>query len=455
MPVRARLWVQSLFVRGFFYISIFRTFASTMKKLLLLLLCVPLIGLGQTWEKIYETHNIPFDVGVSIDQTSDGGYILSTTGQENSGNYPFIIKVNSQGDSIWSMIVPNCIDGDGLFGAKQTNDGGYIICGANISINGGFIKYSWLMKTDISGNIVWDKTFGDTVSRQSASCVEQTTDGGYVFVGNLTTYIPPGYSEIILTKTNSLGDMLWTRTYVGGVSTSVKQTNDGGYIISGSIGTADTADVYLIKTNDIGNSLWTKTYGGANSDIGCEVQQTVDGGYIIGGAINSGIDSDVYLIKTDGNGIEQWSQILGGSNIDMGLSVKQTSDGGYIIAGSRSSVIGNSVDVLLIKTDANGSQQWIQTYGGTGSEMGYSVQQTFDGGYIIGGLTENGIKNDVYLIKTDGNGNVTSEFTIPINPNREIDKVVDILGRDVKPEKNKPFIEIYNDGTVEKKIIIE
>jgi len=100
-------------------------------------------------------------------------------------------------------------------------------------------------------------------------------------------------------------------------------------------------------------------------------------------------------------------------------------------------------------------QEW--TFGGTSEDFGSSVQQTTDGGYIITGITSsfgNG-SEDIYLIKTDGNGNVTSTFNIPVNPNRKLQKVVDILGRDINPEKNKLFIEIYNDGTVEKKIIIE
>ena len=100
-------------------------------------------------------------------------------------------------------------------------------------------------------------------------------------------------------------------------------------------------------------------------------------------------------------------------------------------------------------------QGWEKTFGGTSGEVGSSVQQTTDGGYIICGTTYDPNGQGVYLIKTDGNGNITSEFSIPINPNRELEKVVDILGRDINPEKNKPFIEIYNDGTVEKKIIIE
>ena len=109
-----------------------------------------------------------------------------------------------------------------------------------------------------------------------------------------------------------------------------------------------------------------------------------------------------------------------------------------------------------------GQQTWEKTFGGAGDDEAWSVQQTTDGGYIITGYTDvdsssfgNG-NYDVYLIKTDGNGNVSSTFNIPIsNPNRKLQRIVDILGRDVNPENNKPFIEIYNDGTVEKKIIIE
>ena len=102
-------------------------------------------------------------------------------------------------------------------------------------------------------------------------------------------------------------------------------------------------------------------------------------------------------------------------------------------------------------------QSWKKTFGAAGSDYGNSVQQTTDGGYIVCGwkLPSEVIPSEVYLIKTDGNGSVTSTFNIPINPNRKIEKTVDLLGKQTKPQPNTPFIEIYNDGTVEKRIVIE
>ena len=204
---------------------------------------------------------------------------------------------------------------------------------------------------------------------------------------------------------------------------------------------------------------WEKTFGGLFNDGGSSVQQTTDGGYIITGYTRTAViggDMNVYFIKTDNNGNEQWSKTFGGNYSDFGYSVQQTTDGGYVIVGYTYDSVVYALDVYLVKTDDTGNEQWSKTFGGTLDERGYSVQQTTDGGYVIVGyVTDSNGLEDVYLIKTDDNGNVTSEFTIPLNSNKELKKVVDILGRDANPEKNKPFIEIYNDGTVEKKIIIE
>ena len=240
---------------------------------------------------------------------------------------------------------------------------------------------------------------------------------------------------------------------------SVQQTTDGGYIICGNIVvTGIGEDLLLIKTDNNGIIQWNRLIGVSFDDGGFSVQQTTDGGYIITGwTMYSGNGYDVYLIKTDSQGDSLWTKTFDGTNSEWGNSVQQTTDGGYIICGSTQSFGNGNFDVWVIKTDGNGDSLWTKTFGGIDSDYGFSVQQTTDGGYIICGYSSsfgNG-SEDVYLIKTDGSGNITSTFNIPISSNRKLNKVVDILGRDVKPQPNTPFIEIYDDGSTEKKIVVD
>jgi len=253
--------------------------------------------------------------------------------------------------------------------------------------------------------IEWEKTFGGAGDDRGFS-VQQTSDGGYIIVGWTTSY-GAGGADVYLIKVDANGNMQWSRTFGGRDADwgySVQQTSDGGYIIVGETTSygAGLVDVYLIKVDAKGNMQWNKTFGGAGYDWGYSVQQTSDGGYIIVGATSYGAGGDdVYLIKVDANGNMQWSKTFGGAIDDWGYSVQQTSDGGYIIVGTTTSYGAGGGDVYLIKVDANGNMQWSKTFGGAGDDRGFSVQQTSDGGYIIVGTTTSYGAGwwDVYLIK--------------------------------------------------------
>jgi hypothetical protein len=203
------------------------------------------------------------------------------------------------------------------------------------------------------------------------------------------------------------------RTYGGTAdegAQSAVQTTDGGYVITGytdSYGTSDTS-VYLVKTDAAGGALWTKTYGGPGYESGHSVQQTTDGGYIIVGETESfgtGL-YDIWLIKTDAAGDTMWTRTYGGVEYELGYSVRQTIDGGYIISGFTYSFGAGLADVYLIKADASGDTTWTRTYGGADNDYGSSVRQTTDGGYIIAGRTWSfgAGPNDLWLIKTDTAG---------------------------------------------------
>ena len=304
---------------------------------------------------------------------------------------------------------------DGANSVQQTSDGGYIIAGYTKSYGSGG-EDAWLIKTDSSGNKQWDKTFGGPEDDEAKS-VQQTSDGGYIIAGYTRSY-GAGGADVWLIKMDSVGNEEWNKTFGGWAGddfgNSVQQTSDGGYIIASSnasvIAAGGYSHAWLIKTDANGNKLWDKTFGGSKSDEANSVQQTTGGGYIIAGDTTSYVTlSAVWLIKTGTSGNEEWNKTFGGSGYEIGNSVQQTTDGGYIIVGWTTTHGGGMEDGWLIKTDSSGNKQWDKTFGGTKNDAVIAVQQTNDGGYIIAGDTwsygsGNG-KCDAWLIKTDSSGN--------------------------------------------------
>ena len=286
---------------------------------------------------------------------------------------------------------------------RQATDGGYIVAGT--TIGSGYNQQTYLIKTNINGDLAWTKTFFHYT--QYGVDVQQTKDGGYIVLSRGLFL-----AQTILIKTDAAGDTLWTKS-MGGASAgySIEQTTDDGYILAGSVwgfSTSDTLNAVLVKINTTGDIIWLKSYGGSKFDEGYSVQQTSDSGFIMTGYTRStGADSaDVYLVKTDARGDTLWTRAFGGTRDDFGYSVKQTKDNGYIVVGSTKSFGAGGRDVYLAKTNSNGNIIWSKTYGGAGFDYGYSIQLTTDGGYIISGNTYSFGANNIYLIKTDSLGNV-------------------------------------------------
>jgi hypothetical protein len=231
---------------------------------------------------------------------------------------------------------------------------------------------------------------------------------------------------------NEKGNLDWQKSFGGSGADfleSIALTNDGGFILAGESSSPGTTsdnkkdgdkigacrgndDFWIIKLNAAGGEEWQKTIGGFGEEKLKVIKQTKDGGYIIGGASSSDQSGDkkqdcfgnldYWIVKLDAKGTIEWQKTYGGSYFDILRSLEQTTDGGYIVGGySNSPASGNKAtdtngvgDYWILKLDAKGQQVWRKTIGGDQDDQLYVVHQTFDGNYIVGGNSNSGVSNE-------------------------------------------------------------
>jgi hypothetical protein len=273
------------------------------------------------------------DYGHYVILTTDGGYAIAgmtrTLGAGKTSAW--LIKTDSSGNEEWNSVYGGSMDDYGM-SVYQTSDGGYVLAGSTESYGAGQNDV-FLVKANASGNEEWNKTFGGAEIDYGIT-VEQTSDGGYIVTGDTRSF-GNGQSDAWLIKTDASGNEEWNRTYGGTESDmsgfhlfgdTVQQVSDGGYVIAGTTVSygAGSFDFWLIKTDASGNEEWNRTFGGTEEDYGHSVHQTSDGGYVLVGETHSygaGV-FDVWLIKTDGSGhILQTSGELVSMNLMEGKDV--------------------------------------------------------------------------------------------------------------------------------------
>ena len=364
----------------------------------------------QEWNRTYGTS--VKDSGSFVQPTKDGGFVfVGEVGFRSddlwSGDI-WLVKTNEMGDIRWDKTFGGH-GRDFAYMVQETIDGGFIIVGFTQSVDPGN-RDIWLIKTDSEGNAQWDKTFGGA-GWDAGHAVRQLDDGGYVILG-YTCSQGDADCDMWLIRTDSQGTIVWDRIFGGPApdnsgdgSAPLDLTDDGGFILIGSTESfgAGASDIWLIKTDSQGNKEWDRTYGGTNRDHGLAAQQTQDGGYILTGMSYPGVSryADLRVMKTDATGTLEWNRSLGGEYVDVGRSVQELAGGGYILLGSTSLRSVNEADVWLIKMDREGNILWEKTFGGPEHDVGLSVQQTPDAGYVLlGGTYSKGAgESDIWLIK--------------------------------------------------------
>lgn len=377
------------------------------------------------WDRTYG--GIGSDKAYSLVKTNDGGYaVAGDTNSFGAGSRDFwLVKTDSNGNEQWNKTYGGT--GDDYYAILghslvQTSDRGYALAGSTNSFGAGDYDF-WLVKTDANGKMQWNKTYGG-MNDESMLGMIQTNDGGYAMVGGTNSFGVGGY-DCWFVKTDSSGNMQWNKTY-GSPSYdergyAVVQTSDGAYALLGSNHTGyERNDVLLFRLNSNGDVEWKKTYNRSyQNDFGDALVQNSDGGFTIAGLASSSWaeEYDGWLFRTDANGNMLWNRTYGGGATDQFTLMCLTDDGGYGMAGAtRSFGAGGFFDFWLVKVDASGNMQWNKTYGGTGWDEARCIVETGDGGYAVAGWTDTfgAGSDDFWLIKL---APLKIPATLDIDPN--------------------------------------
>ena len=271
---------------------------------------------------------------------------------------------------------------------QLSNDGCYIVAGEKwTGFGSSWVNDFWLIKINAMGDIIWDQIYG-LDSYDWCSAVRQTSDDGFILVG--LSDVAPNDNAIRLIKTDRYGAIEWIKTYLKGKVTGrpdVIQTSDDGYVIFASGSSWPERKDYIIRTDHYGDVIWEKNISYISQAWrGEKIKQTLDGGFIITGCADDESHSiGMKLIKLESDGNYLWNKTYEAKDGGLGFSVQLTNDGGFILCGHFSGGIGDYSGPWLIKTDSEGEVIWESKIGTSRYDFGYSVQQTIDNGYIVAG----------------------------------------------------------------------
>jgi Secretion system C-terminal sorting domain len=419
------------------------------------------------WEKSFGGKNSEYLFDAI--PTPDYGFILAgssisgkegSKSNENKGNYDYWVwKMTEKGDLDWQKSFGGSAD-DHLQSIRLTNDGGFILAGISNSPKDGDKNEDskgqsdfWLIKLDAKGGEIWQQTIGGN-GLENLYSISPTSDGGYIIGGTSSSDKSPknesgkedkfgktdasfGNLDYWVIKLNSLGNIIWQKTY-GGIYAdelrSIEPTKDGGYIIGGYSNSPKSGnktddnfgegDYWILKLDTTGEILWQKTIGGDQDDNLFVLTQTLDGGFIAGGSSNSGAmnsktkgngkGTDFWILKFDENGGIIWQETYDYGKLDVLTSIVENQDGTFLIGGYAQSEAPNTAalengivgklpkagdkeginDYIALKINPNGEELWTQTVGSRGDEILRKLVETRDGGYILAGTSDGGASRD-------------------------------------------------------------
>ncbi len=385
------------------------------------------------FNRLYLNDSLVNNYGTSRDviQTSDGGYLVA--GANSYRNKIAAIKLNAQGDTIWSFSKQIGSGYEMAHKCLETSDHNYVLVGYYYDTINGNDEEGFLIKLNFeNGEIIWFHQFGiDNRFDEIFSAIE-TPDNGIAICGSKAIVSGSGSQttvsgvDVLLIKADSLGIFEWEETY-GGIEAedakSIEITDEGGFIMLGvtySFGLGLTS-MYVVKTDNLGNMIWQKSYGGSFADEGWAMHKLNDGNYVIVGQSNYASDSTgAYIAKIDPDGIIIWEKNFKGAKQFQDFEdVKQLPNGNIVACGINQLTSSGSryQGILKALNPTDGSVVWEKQYkyNVVDSTINgfYGLDICSDGGIVISGLiwdlhTYTHLPVAMWVVKTDCKGNATA-----------------------------------------------
>ncbi|MFC2170561.1 hypothetical protein ACFLQJ_01120 [Calditrichota bacterium] len=361
---------------------------------------------SKSWVKTFGTSLE--DGGAAAIETSDGGYFMvgTTLSESQWGNYDmWLIRVDESGNKLFDRKFGGPQQDLG-YSINQTSDGGYILGGATRSL--GAVNYDmYVVKTDETGNQQDANHFGGDGSER-CHMARQTSDGGYILVGD-------GPDAIYVVKTNDRFIETWSQTFEGNPITSgsdVWEMPEGGYVVTGTVTRGSDTKIWLLRLDGNGLIVWTREIQGELDSYGySSIVDEGSGEITVLGITNSdgALSSDSWLMFYTSYGELRFERKFRSDDRDLAYSIRRTHEGGLIQAGERYSYEAGPTlqSVWLRKTDEDGWIEWSKTIADSVSLnwRGSAINTTSDGGYIIAGAAQVG----AWLAKSDNWGNIMQD----------------------------------------------
>ena len=409
-----------------------------MKNLILtLIITLPLTVLGQGWEQTYDN-----GIGTSVVECSDGNFLVGCSG--------VLLKIDETGELIWSNNI-----GLQVLEIKKINE-------FDVGILGWSVDESILVLKVINenGDLIWDLELG-YVKNENINQVDFVVDNN----NNLFIVSLGGGDGVYLYKVSNDGSLVLQEYYSeitpqNGGGCSIIQLSDNNYMIGlTNLSIDGEGDFFVMKVNGEGDTIFTKNFNKYETQYLFSIKEDQNNEIVLTGynENNNLMGNNHYLLKINQMG-EVTDSIEFESLVDEESRKIILSNNEYIFGGIVYTKL-NETDFLLRRTNESGEIIFENSFDNTfNDDYLNTIITTSDEGFLLVGHSWNFEEGQysTFLIKTNQFGNITSTFEIPLpNPNRKLEKTVNLTGQEIKPQTNQPIIEIFDDGTTQKKIIIE